>query len=80
MATIKLEEISLKRFQDLLENLDVISKGENLYLRCWQGGGSYILSDDGEQSQEFEKMEELVEWLIEREKEVANGVIKPIQY
>ena len=63
---INLNEISLETFVNLLENLDRTEKGENLFLRCYPDGGSYISNDNGDVDIEFTNFEELILWLINK--------------
>jgi hypothetical protein len=78
MSKINLKNISLERFEELMNGLDVILEGENLYIRMWSGGGCYILNDQGDSSQEFSDLGDLVEFLIKREEEIKTNKIVPV--
>ncbi|MDD5597413.1 MAG: hypothetical protein PHV82_05680 [Victivallaceae bacterium] len=64
MSKLDLEKISIQRFSDLLENLDKTETGENLFLRCYPDGGSYISNDSGNVDYEFNNFSELIQFLM----------------
>ena len=45
MDNINLSKISVQQFVNLIGNLDQTDGGENLFLRCYPYGGSYISND-----------------------------------
>lgn len=59
----KEENLTLKEFEELISFFDLNEEGENLYIRMWSGGGSYILDDAGNQTQEFETIYDLAKYL-----------------
>lgn len=63
MKKIDLSKISVKEFVNLLERLDQTECGENLFLRCYPDGGSYISNDKGNIDYEFFDFEELIIFL-----------------
>lgn len=71
------ENISLKEFEELTSFLDLNENGENLYIRMWSGGGSYILDDPGNQTEEFETIYDLVKYLRLMKSRYESGELKP---
>lgn len=63
MEKIDLSKTSVKEFVNLLERLDKTECGENLFLRCYPDGGSYISNDNGNMDYEFAGFEELITFL-----------------
>lgn len=63
MEKVDLSKTSVKEFVDLLERLDKTECGENLFLRCYPDGGSYISNDNGNVDYEFSEFEELITFL-----------------
>ncbi len=63
MTKIDLSKTSVKEFVDLLERLDQTECGENLFLRCYPDGGSYISNDNGNIDYEFLNFEDLIIFL-----------------
>jgi len=63
MNNIDLSKISVKEFVGLLESLDITESGENLFLRCYPDGGSYISNDNGTVDHEFLNFEGLITFL-----------------
>ncbi|MBS1258041.1 MAG: hypothetical protein MAG551_01094 [Candidatus Scalindua arabica] len=66
MRKTDLSQVSVKEFVELLENLDKTEAGENLFLRCYPDGGSYISNDNGSVDYEFPDFEVLLCWLKEK--------------
>ncbi|MCK5077952.1 MAG: hypothetical protein KAR38_16335 [Calditrichia bacterium] len=66
MKCSELLETSIQDFIDLLENLDKTYKGENLFLRCFPDGGSYISNDNGDIDFEFDNFNELLKFLKDK--------------
>ncbi len=66
MDNINLSKISVQQFVNLIGNLDQTDVGENLFLRCYPDGGSYISNDLGKVDYEFRNFEELINFLMEK--------------
>lgn len=63
MEKTDLSKTSVKELVALLENLDKNECGENLFMRCYPDGGSYISNDNGSIDYEFSDFEELIIFL-----------------
>jgi hypothetical protein len=63
MENIDLAKLSVKEFVNLLEGLDKTECGENLFLRCYPDGGSYISNDNGTVNYDFSDFKGLVTFL-----------------